>query len=368
MPEGGKKHNKRQSGLSDEAEKRTPRWKIKSSCVWLIPGDVPGRRSMPVAQPAPRTLMVFRPKPFEPVQKTTHQALQPANDLHSSHVDSAKTDANSWNSGGSGSNTSDSSHIELARRLANDKTITGESTLEGSHAESHDKGPNSEAGFNHKADSVTIAVDGSTKTHVANQSPGLAGLNKETNLKPGILSGVQAGSADHSYDMTPLSAATASTTQGPPGLAGAFYLRKIIPALLLLLLLFWLASLGNDYFANRTTPATLAVKPIESTSITQAGTNKARLPPVPEEKPVYSEEPGQLPAVDINLSKIGRRSISGLRMLTHTVVRGDTLWDISKAYLKNPFRYPELAKLSHIKNPDLIYPGEIIHIHIKIRD
>ena len=42
----------------------------------------------------------------------------------------------------------------------------------------------------------------------------------------------------------------------------------------------------------------------------------------------------------------------------HTVVRGDTLWDISEFYLNDPFRYPELARWSNIKNPDLIYPGD----------
>ncbi len=42
----------------------------------------------------------------------------------------------------------------------------------------------------------------------------------------------------------------------------------------------------------------------------------------------------------------------------HVVNKGDTLWDLSEYYLKNPFRYPELARWSNIKNPDLIYPGD----------
>ena len=50
--------------------------------------------------------------------------------------------------------------------------------------------------------------------------------------------------------------------------------------------------------------------------------------------------------------------------ITHIVVKGDTLWDISKKYLNNPFRYPEVAKLSKIKTPDLIYPGDIVRIQI----
>jgi chemotaxis signal transduction protein/LysM repeat protein len=47
---------------------------------------------------------------------------------------------------------------------------------------------------------------------------------------------------------------------------------------------------------------------------------------------------------------------------THIVVKGDTLWDIAARYLGNPFRYPELAELSRIKNPHWIYPGDIIRI------
>ena len=52
----------------------------------------------------------------------------------------------------------------------------------------------------------------------------------------------------------------------------------------------------------------------------------------------------------------------GKMEIIHIVVKGDTLWDISAKYLGNPFRYPELAKLSRINDPDLIYPGDIIRI------
>jgi len=48
--------------------------------------------------------------------------------------------------------------------------------------------------------------------------------------------------------------------------------------------------------------------------------------------------------------------------VTHVVIKGDTLWDIAERYVKDPFRYPELARLSGIKNPDRIYPGDIVRI------
>lgn len=53
------------------------------------------------------------------------------------------------------------------------------------------------------------------------------------------------------------------------------------------------------------------------------------------------------------------------QMYVHTVVRGDTLWAIAERYLDDPWRYRELAQLSRIRNPDLIYPGNKVRIIIR---
>jgi hypothetical protein len=48
----------------------------------------------------------------------------------------------------------------------------------------------------------------------------------------------------------------------------------------------------------------------------------------------------------------------------YTVKRRDTLWDISKMYLKSPWRWPELwgMNLEQVRNPHLIFPGQVLYL------
>lgn len=49
---------------------------------------------------------------------------------------------------------------------------------------------------------------------------------------------------------------------------------------------------------------------------------------------------------------------------TYTVKRGDCLWNIAKAHLGSGSRYTEIANLNKdiIKNPNLIYPGQVLKL------
>jgi hypothetical protein len=56
----------------------------------------------------------------------------------------------------------------------------------------------------------------------------------------------------------------------------------------------------------------------------------------------------------------------GDTLQVHVVRRGDTLWDLSRQYLRDPFRWPEIFQLNRavVANPHLIFPAERLRIPI----
>jgi nucleoid-associated protein YgaU len=58
----------------------------------------------------------------------------------------------------------------------------------------------------------------------------------------------------------------------------------------------------------------------------------------------------------------GATNTNSNKTKTYTVKKGDTLWGICKKYLGDGSKYPQIAKLNGIKNPNLIMIGQVIKL------
>ena len=81
--------------------------------------------------------------------------------------------------------------------------------------------------------------------------------------------------------------------------------------------------------------------------------------PVPVEKKTETLKKKAEPAP---VKKIQTPVAPAPKTVEYRIKRGDTLWDISAAYYRTPWKYKKIAKDNNIKNPDLIYTGTYLKI------
>lgn len=89
--------------------------------------------------------------------------------------------------------------------------------------------------------------------------------------------------------------------------------------------------------------------------------------PTPQPTPVIStgEKSGpflEQPDSESSSEMLKNEQVGFDQEQVHIVRKGDTLWFITEMYLGDPKRYPELAQRNQIVDPDLILPGQQIHI------
>ncbi len=79
----------------------------------------------------------------------------------------------------------------------------------------------------------------------------------------------------------------------------------------------------------------------------------SRLPVLPE----WRDTAQRVASAGVPLSELAPNAPD-----SHTVKPGDTLWGISTLFLTSPWRWPELwgMNLEQIRNPHLIYPGQVL--------
>jgi LysM repeat protein len=125
----------------------------------------------------------------------------------------------------------------------------------------------------------------------------------------------------------------------------------------------------NAEGGSQTTPSASAAPSSSSSSssssaATAPGTSAAQTPPVITAPPAAPR-----PAAAANRNR-PPAPVSSYKVpatiprdgAPYTIRWGDTLWDISEAFYRNPWLYPRIARFNNIRNPDLIISGTTIRI------
>lgn len=109
--------------------------------------------------------------------------------------------------------------------------------------------------------------------------------------------------------------------------------------------------------AVQSAPAQSAPEPAPAAQAAQAPKPAPAEAPAPAAEPA-KVEPAPPPAPDISKKETTFREPG----VTYKIKWGDTLWDLSYAFYRDPWVFMRIAKANKIKNPDLIISGERLWI------
>jgi hypothetical protein len=149
----------------------------------------------------------------------------------------------------------------------------------------------------------------------------------------------------------------------------SFWMWLIIAILILIFIGVLLFVLLNKKDSNNTeTTIPLAVEqPVQTEPEPQEPELPKEIPVIeaPPVQPTPTESVAEVPrtrpepVIDSGDNTLGAIPREGVE---YKIRWGDTLWDISEAYYRNPWLYPRIARFNGIRNPDRIISGTTIRI------
>lgn len=119
-----------------------------------------------------------------------------------------------------------------------------------------------------------------------------------------------------------------------------------------------------DYTGSRTLPGIAAVALSCLAACAQTGERREYVPPPASAAPAVSTAPTATPMAEQAAPVARPRDVAQVREdapLRYVVQPGDTLWDVSKRFLLEPWQWPEIWYVNdQVANPHLIYPGDVL--------
>ena len=209
--------------------------------------------------------------------------------------------------------------------------------------------------------SIALDVDGQLSAEASDTSTGesqrfatsLAGPSEaETSLEPEYV--LEPGTGTD-FEEPPLTGEDYAAAEAQPRAERA---RRKGPNLLLLVLFVVLGVLlvaAVAYFVYRSIQGP-QIPPLPTTVQAAPAPAAAAQPAAPAAQPAA-------PAAQTEAQPAAQASSPKQpSAVSYLIKTGDTLWDLSATYYRNPWLYPKLAKANGIRNPDLIFAGTRITI------